>query len=441
MSFHKIDRDSINSITNALDFFQVPPTNVSISSSKNFEILPSNPLSDTPYHFKIHSSQNYIDLSKVYLFTEFRIKKVDNDGKLTNLVATDNVAPIQLIGQTFINNMRINVNGREIFNSNSLYAYKTYFSHELSYSLGAKNSHLNAAGYYYDSDTNLEGGTAFTTSKSLFSLSKTAQFISKLDADIFNQPLYLINHCEIDVEILPNEAKFVLIAPPANGVAQTSTYQFEVVSCKLYVKKVDLMDGLSLDIARKLETKPARYAIRKTMMKPLFISQGRYEFNANLFMDQIPRRLTLGLVANSDYVGNIGRSPFNFQHFNVREISIIANGRPYPQAPYDFDYKNGRYVRAFHDMNEGTGLINSNENNGITYQQYGKTHCIYVFNLTNSGDDNSGTFDLIKNGTTAVHIKFSQPVPDGGAMLIVMGEADSLIMLDKNRTIASDTTI
>nr|CAD2188668.1 unnamed protein product [Meloidogyne enterolobii] len=126
MSFHKIDRDSINSITNALDFFQVPPTNVSISSSKVFEILPSNPVTDTPIHFKIHSSQNYIDLSKVYLFTEFRIKKESEDGKLVKLAATDNVAPIQLIGQTFINNMRITVNGREIFNSNSLYAYKTH---------------------------------------------------------------------------------------------------------------------------------------------------------------------------------------------------------------------------------------------------------------------------------------------------------------------------
>ncbi|CAK5073483.1 unnamed protein product [Meloidogyne enterolobii] len=204
---------------------------------------------------------------------------------------------------------------------------------------------------------------------------------------------------------------------------------------------MDLMDGLALDIARKLDIKPARYAIRKTMMKPLFISQGRYEFNANLFMDQIPRRITLGLVANSDYVGNFGRSPFNFQHFNVREISIIANGRSYPQAPYDFDYINGKYVRAFNDMNDAIGLATSSESNGINYLQYGITHCIYIFNLTNSGDDQGGLFDLIKNGTTAVNIKFSQPVPDGGIMLVAMGEADSLIILDKNRTIASDTTI
>uniref|UniRef100_A0A1I8BGN0 Uncharacterized protein n=1 Tax=Meloidogyne hapla TaxID=6305 RepID=A0A1I8BGN0_MELHA len=396
--------ESINSITNALDFFHVPPTNVSISSSKVFEILTSNPLTDTPYHFKIHSSSNYIDLSKCYLLTEFRIRKENAAGQLVNLTLDENVAPIQMIGKTFINNMRVSVNGQEIFNSNSLYAYKTYLSHELSYSAGAKSSHLNSAGYYYDTGTDQQLGSSFTSRKSLFTQSRTAQFVSKLDADIFNQPLYLINH---------------------------------LVSCKLYVKKVELMDGLALDITRKLDTKPARYAVRKTLMKQLFITQGRYEFNSNIFMDKIPRRIILGLVSNSDYVGAVERSPFNFQHFNVREISIIANGRSYPQAPYDLDYKNFKYARPFNDMNDALGFANSCESNGITYQQFGQNSCIYVFNLTNSGEDQGDTFDLIKNGTTSVSIKFNQPVLEGGAMLIVMGEADSLIMLDKNRTIAT----
>uniref|UniRef100_A0A914MBK8 Uncharacterized protein n=2 Tax=Meloidogyne incognita TaxID=6306 RepID=A0A914MBK8_MELIC len=442
MAYQKIDKDSINSITNALDFFQIPPTNVSISSSKVFEILPSNPLTDTPYHFKIHSSQNYIDLSKCYLFTEFRIRKESANGTWVNLGENDNVAPIQLIGHTFINNMRISINGREVFNSNSLMAYKSYLSHELSFSAGAKGSHLNASGYYGDNGLNLQSGPGFTSRKTRFGRSNTAQFMAKIDADLFNQPLYLINQCEIDIEILPNESRFVLIAPPtAPGIPQTNRYQFEVINCKLYVKKVDIMDGLALDIAKKLDMRPARYAIRKTMMKPLFISQGRYEFNANLFMDQIPRRVILGLVSNSDYVGAIDRSPFNFQPFNMREISIIANGRSYPQAPYDLDFPNGKFARAFNDMNEAIGFANSLESNGITFEQYAYTHCIFVFNLTNSGEDQSGLFDLIRNGTTAVNIKFSQPIPEGGVMLIVMGEADSLIMLDKNRTITSDTTI
>lgn len=437
MAFHKIDSDSANSITNALDFFQLPPTNVSVSSSKVFEILPSNPLTDTPYHFKIHSSQNFIDLSKCYLFSEFRIRKEDANGRLVNLEAADqNVTPIQMIGQTFIRNIRMSINGREVFNTNSLMAYKTYFSHELSFPTAAKDSHLNAAGYYRDTGDTLETGEGCGRRRNLFAFSRTAQFMAKLDVDLFNQPQYLVNHCEMDIEILPNDNDFVLIAPVAG-----TRYHFEVTNLKLYVKKVSLMDGLALDIARKLETKPARYAVRKTMMKSLFISQGRFEFNANLFMDQVPRRITLGLVANMDYVGTSARSPFNFQHFNVREISIVANGRSFPQAPYDLDYANGRYVRPFNDLNDAVGFSNSVQSNGITYAQYGRTHCIYVFNLTNSGEEQAGLFDLIKNGTTAVSIKFSQAVPEGGAILVVMGESDALIMLDKNRTISADTTI
>uniref|UniRef100_A0A914HAS4 Integrase catalytic domain-containing protein n=1 Tax=Globodera rostochiensis TaxID=31243 RepID=A0A914HAS4_GLORO len=437
MAFHKIDNDSVNSITNALDLFRIPPTNVSVSSSKVFELLTSNPLTDTPYHFKLHSSQNFIDLSKCYLLTEFRIRKENANGQLVNLETGDNaVFPIQMIGQTFIRNIRMSINGREIFNTNSLMAYKTYFSHELSYSTTAKDSHLNAAGYYRDPGPTLEDGTGCVARRNLFEGSKTAQFIAKIDADLFNQPLYLINFCELDVEIIPNDNDFLLI-----GLNAPARYRFEVTGLKMYVKKVSLMDGLALDIARKLELKPARYAVRKTMMKSMFISQGRFEFTSNIFMDQIPRRVILGLVANEDYVGTSARSPFNFQPFNVREISIVANGRSYPQAPYDLDYPNKKYVRAFNDMNEAVGFANTTESNGITFEQYGTTHCIYVFNMTSSGDDQAGLFDLIKNGTTAVCIKFSHAVPLGGIMLVVMGECDSLVMLDKNRSISSDITI
>lgn len=317
-------------------------------------------------------------------------------------------------------------------------AYKTYLSHELSFSAAAKDTHLNAAGYRRDIGVQQENGEGHNARREMFAGSRTVQLMSKLDADIFNQPLYLINHCEVDIEITPNEGNFMMVAP---GAQPNVRYILELLALKLYVKKINLMDGLALDIARKLDQKPARYALRKTMLKSLFINEGRYEFNANLFMDQIPRRITLGLVANADYVGRLATTPFKFQPFDVREITIIANGRSYPQAPYDLDYPHAKYVRAFSDMNEAVGFSNSLESNGITYTQYGATHCIYVFNLTNSGDEQAGLFDLIRSGSTNVGIKFRTAVPAQGVILVVMGEADSLIMLDKNRTITTDTTI
>jgi hypothetical protein len=435
MSFYKIDKESVNSITNAVDFFQIPPTNVSVSSAKVYEILPSNPIDLPPYQFKIHSSDNFIDPTKCFLFSEFKIVKETNAGEVA-LIDADNVAPIQLLGNTFIRDLRIAIQGREIFNSNSLMAYKSYLSHELSYSSEAKKSHLRAAGYTPDeNDETLEAGNGYNARVNQYKTSKTVQLMSKLDADIFNQELYLISHLGIDITIVPNTSAFLLLSQGA------STYQLKLVSLKLYVKKVSLLDGLALDIANRLETKPVRYALRQSMMKSMFISAGRFQFTANLFEDKVPRRIIMGLVKNSDFVGDQKRSPFNFGNFDVREISIIANGRQYPQAPYNLDYDNDKYVRAFHDTNEAIGFTNTSGGNGISYKRFGKTHCIYVINLTNSGDDQGGIFDLIKNGTTAVDIKFNTAVPAGGLILVVFAEIDSILMLDRYRVITTDTTI
>ena len=65
----------------------------------------------------------------------------------------------------------------------------------------------------------------------------------KIDADLFNQDLYLVNNVEIDIEVTPHENKnFLLIMPAANA----TEYLFEIESCKLFVKTVDLMDGYVL---------------------------------------------------------------------------------------------------------------------------------------------------------------------------------------------------
>src|SRR4030088_974626 len=107
MVFQKIDAESPNSITSALDFFTVPSTNTSVSSSSWREYLTLNPVTDIPYRFRIYSSNNYLDLSKVYLLSEMKIKKQNNAGAWVDLAATDSVATINYIGSTFIKNVKV----------------------------------------------------------------------------------------------------------------------------------------------------------------------------------------------------------------------------------------------------------------------------------------------------------------------------------------------
>ena len=201
------------------------------------------------------------------------------------------------------------------------------------------------------------------------------------------------------------------------------------------------MDGLALDVARKLDTNIARYPVKKSIIKSLFITEGRTELNANILADQTPRRLIVGLVENSAYIGSQTKSPFVFKPNKVREITIMANGRQYPSVPYDLAWTETKYVRSYHDLQKVLQFANTTESNGFSMKDYKNHHCLFGFSLTNSMEEHPGCYELIKNGTTSIHIKFSEAVPAGGLVLIVLAEIDSLVMIDKNRTVATDTTI
>jgi hypothetical protein len=168
-----------------------------------------------------------------------------------------------------------------------------------------------------------------------------------------------------------------------------------------------------------------------------FISAGRTEFSALLFSDQVPRRIVVGMVSNDRFVGAINLSPFKFMPFNTRELTISANGRTYPSNLYNLSYGTNQYTRAFHDTCEALGYANSTESNGIDMSKFKDGCCIYVFNLTNSGEDNP-CFDLITDGSCNINIKFSDAVPDGGIELIALAERDGLLFIDRNRTVVSD---
>ena len=221
--------------------------------------------------------------------TECRIKKVAADGVVVDLPTDEVVAPIQLPGATWIKDLKVLINQREVYSSNQLYSYKAFFDTELSYPTAVKDSYMNVAGYYRDlKDPESISDDGFIKRKNMFAKSKKVQLLSKLSADIFNQDLYLISNVEVDLEITPQSGDFMTITkkpvPPA--VHDGSRYEFEIIDVRLLVKTIDLMDGLSLDIARHLDTQPARYGIRKTFMKSLFISQGRTDFTANLFTEE-----------------------------------------------------------------------------------------------------------------------------------------------------------
>ncbi|KAL3070961.1 hypothetical protein niasHT_040117 [Heterodera trifolii] len=269
---------------------------------------------------QIHPITSYVYLRKVFVCAEFKLKKVADDGVVVDVPANAAVGLIQMSGATFIRNLKVHINQREVYDSNQLYSYKVFLDTELSYPVAAKDSYFGVACYFRDS------------------------YPTK------------ISNVEIDIELALHSDEFMIHQETANR----DTYTLEVVDSWLIVKVVDLMDGLSLDIAKKLDMEPARYGIRKTWMKSLFITGGRYDFSANLFTEEVPRRVIIGLVPNQNYIGHNQKNPFYFNHHNVRDIELTASGRTYPQFPYNLE---GVTLIAYA---EADGLILIDRNRSIT---------------------------------------------------------------------------
>lgn len=441
MLLNKIDEKSPNSVTSGLDLFSFPETNVSLSKSYYKEFSPYFPITDSPYLFKIPSTSSFLDFKHMYLFTEWQMKVTNAAGTNdVNTQATDNCSTIQAFGSNFIRNVKVYVADKEVFNANNLYAFKNFFDTELNYSMDAKRSHLAVTGYRVDNldDPNLAAGQGFIDRKNLFLGGNRAQFITKINADIFNIDKYFLNNTEVEIAIYPHDVNFVTQAP---GLAANRHVTMTLRACKLHVLYHDLVDGLALSFANQL-AKPferVKYALRGTEMKTIFVDGGRNSVDVNLFNGKIPRRLTIGMLSRGDFDGDRATSPFNFKNFDLRNIRVLWNGLENPSIAYDLNFGADRYVRAYHDMQAACGFAFSPYSNGITMTRFKESSCIFVFNLTANLEDEKGC-ELIRHGTTTLRAQFGTNIPVGGMTMIIYAEFDSLMKIDNDRNITTDLT-
>ncbi|KAL3106109.1 hypothetical protein niasHT_030396 [Heterodera trifolii] len=201
----KISEQSALAFNSALNVFAVPPTNVSVSRSFFRELLPLSTISqEEPYLFRMFNDNLWADMSRVYLFLELSIQKEDAGGRWVPIEAADQlVGPVQCIGQTFVQQLKVT---------------HTHIQHP-------NTLHLQ--------------------------------------------------------------------------------------------KMVEVQPSLNLSIYKTLEKQPATYAVRKTEVKFVFLTAGRTEMDHNIFSAAIPRRLTIALVANGAFNGQLAQSPFNFKPYST----------------------------------------------------------------------------------------------------------------------------
>jgi hypothetical protein len=89
------------------------------------------------------------------------------------------------------------------------------------------------------------------------------------------------------------------------------------------VRKVRISNQVRLAHAMGLEKINAYYPITRVDVQNRTINMGvtseRFE---NLVKGTLPKRLCLGMVSSAAFNGSYNNNPFNFQHFNLSELSV-----------------------------------------------------------------------------------------------------------------------
>ena len=422
-----------------LDIFSVPGTQTSIESGGWAEYNPISSLSDSvPIEFAISGSGNdYMDLANSHIFVRAKITQADG----TNIDNTHHVAPVNLLLHSLFSEVDLKINDTLVSSTNNTYAYRSYIETLLTYGYGAKKSQLGASMYIKDvagfMDNNNPHDAAHLNQgmkdrHAFFEDSHTVDMIGCLHSDLFFQDKYLPSDVNLRIRLVRNKDAFCLMS------AAAATYKIKIVECKLLIRKAKLSPSVYVAHAKALEIGNAKYPIRRALVKTFTVSRGSLNYNQeNLFSGQIPSRIVVGLVENEAFNGSYTKNPFNFKHMNLSQLKVYLDGQQQPIRPLEPNFGNGQYIESYMSLFVGTGKYMKDESIDITRADFPAGYALYAYDLTPDLADEGGHFNLQREGSVRLDLKFTQGLPTT-INVVVYAEFQNIIELNRNREVIFD---
>lgn len=428
---HPLSSESINT---GLDLFSLPPTQTSVEDGEFIEYNPLAALSrNSPIEFSIRSnSLDYIDFGNTYLHV--RAKITNEDG--SDLAAETVVAPVNYFLHSLFSQVDVYLNDTLITNSNSLYPYRAYIEATLSYSDEAKKGQLSAAMYYPDTPGHLDSldetqNSGLKERKSMTAGSKTVDMYGRLHTDMMSQNRFLLNGVDVKIRLTPSKHAFHQMS---DG---TTTTVSQITHASLFIRKVKLNPAIVLAHGKALEKTTAKYPLNRVQTKAFSVGKGLMHcVQDNIFQSQLPKRLVIGLVHSEGFLGQYKRNPFLFGHFGVNYVGLSIDGKLIPNKPLCPDFSNKQYVRSFFHHYMGLGQQQQNGGPSISYDQFGSDFTLFVWDLSGNLSDGNQV-ELIRTGSLRLELKFAKAL-EHPIHIVVYGELDSLIEIDKSRSILLD---
>ena len=431
-----LHEQSSQCLRSELDLFSLPPTQTAVDGSQWVEHSPVSTLtSSSPIEYIVSGSgEDYMDLNNTLLEVKACIKTTNN----SPVDAAVAVAPINNTLHSLFSQIDVSLNDVNVSSATTTYPYRAYIETHLNYGTDAKKSRLQAAMYFIDDNLTVSNPIPDSSSARNMGLKRrhgictanpTFDMIGPLHVDVFNQSKYMLNGVTMKVRMTRSKDSFVLMAKSD----VTESFKVDILSAKLFVRKLKITPSLCLAHERFLQQKTAKYPITRVECKVIHLPQGQKSFtHDNLFLGQLPKRIVLGLVDNRAFNGDISLNPYNFQHCNLNYLAVHLDGQQVPWAPLLPSFSGSSYIRAFHTQFTGGDGISSDT---IGREQFVNGHALYCFDLTPDLSSSCGHhFSVTKSGNLRLELAFEVALSITGNVL-VYSEFDNVIEIDKDRKV------
>ena len=434
-----LHEQSSQCLRSELDLFSLPPTQTAVDGSQWVEHSPVSTItSSSPIEFIVSGSgEDYMDLNNTLLEVKACIKTTNN----SPVKAAAAVAPINNTLHSLFSQIDVSLNDVNVSSATTTYPYRAYIETHLNYGTDAKKSRLQAAMYFIDDNLTVSNPIPDSSSARNMGLKRrhgictakpTFDMIGPLHVDVFNQSKYMLNGVTMKVRMTRSKDSFVLMAKSD----VTESFKVDILSAKLFVRKLKIRPSLCLAHERILQQKTVKYPITRVECKVIHLPQGQKSFtHDNLFLGQLPKRIVLGLVDNRVFNGDISLNPYNFQHCNLNYLAVHLDGQQVPWAPLQPSFSGSSYIRAFYTQFTGGDGISSDTGNTIGREQFVNGHVLYCFDLIPDLSSSCGHhFSVTKSGNLRLQLAFEVALSITGNVL-VHSEFDNVIEIDKDRKV------
>lgn len=436
MLAEKKSRDHIECALSDLDLFTPAFEQSDIESGDYEDVYPITKLEDNgPIEFVLkNGTDKFIDIVNSYLKLSAKITKPDG----TDLDDTDKASFINYPIASLFSQVDFYLGDVLITSSSNTYAFRAILETILNYGEDAKKSQLTMGLFSKDTAGNIDETDPAKDNAGLkdrFEFTKNSALVElsgRLHSDICNQGRLLLNGLPLKIVLHRSKDNFSLIADGATP----ASFKVKITDAVMRVRKVKLTVRKFAEIQQRLEKTPIVYPINRVVVKTHSIAAGLTSLNwDNAILGQLPNRIFIAMVDNDSYTGTYKKNPFNFKHFDVRDIAVYVNGKTLA-PPMKLDFESGQYLEGYRSLFCSTGKINRDEGLFLTRKEFSQGYSLFGFDLSPSLC-NGAHQEPIKEGNVRVALQFSKALPNTITVLIY-ADFDNSIQINKARGVIKD---